>query len=129
MAYPSLLFPFTASVVNTAGTGDADSHIRGAARQQQHQEAESSIARIKGVHWVSSEQHFTMWSSLWRLLDPHLVTPPTEPDSKISVPPPPGTRFDKAEAARLNLEMAHIDEVCFSPFPCFRAWHPSCLIP
>jgi hypothetical protein len=113
LAYPSLLFPFAAPAVNTTGVGDADFHNRGGMQQQQ-QPAEVSIGRIKGVHWVTSEQHFILWSSLWRMLDAHLVTPPTEPDSKINIPPPPGTRFDKAEIPRPPLELMSADEVCFS---------------
>lgn len=124
LAYPSLLFPFNAPAMKATGVGDADLHNRaGIQQQQQQQPAEVSIGRIKGVHWVTSEQHFILWSSLWRMLDAHLVTPPTEPDSKINIPPPPGTRFDKAESPRPPLELMFADEVC-----CFSLPHKYTLV-
>jgi hypothetical protein len=51
----------------------------------------------RGVTWQTADQHFALWASLWRCLDPALVTPRATAQVR-TFPPPPGAHMCAATA-------------------------------
>jgi hypothetical protein len=108
-AYPSLVFGFKCLANGTAagvGAVGAAGSGGGSTSVAEHEVCKGRIlfleddhdvnvclrALQQGVTWQTADQHFALWASLWRGLDPKLVTPRAASEAR-TYPPPPGMQM------------------------------------